>query len=84
MNRIGLVTILEREQINPRFYSIYGLTEPPIDEQGVLGREGDKWVVYYFERGERSGLRVFDTEDQACRYFRDWVLSVPGLRLKGK
>lgn len=84
MKRIELVTILEREQIDPRFYSIYGLTKPPIVEQCVLGREGNKWVVYYFERGERSSLRVFNTEDEACRYFLDWILSDPYFRLKGK
>jgi hypothetical protein len=27
------------------------------------------WVVYYGERGERSGPRAFPTEDEACDDF---------------
>jgi hypothetical protein len=82
MNRKELKTILERERVNPRFYSISGLTKPPIDEQCVLQEEEGKWLVYYYERGERNSLRVFESEDEACRYFVDWVVSDPDLKLK--
>ena len=27
-----------------------------------------KWEYYYSERGQRSGLRTFDTEHEACLY----------------
>ena len=82
MNRAELKARLEEERIDPRFYSIRGLTRPPIAEQGVLGKDGDNWVVHYFERGRRNNLMVFESVDQACRYFLEWVLSLPELRLK--
>ena len=28
----------------------------------------ESWVVYYSERGQRSGLRSFETESDACEY----------------
>jgi len=28
-----------------------------------------KWEVYYGERGCKSGLKKFKTEDEACKYF---------------
>ena len=69
MNRMELKTSLEKEQIDPRFYPIHGLTKPPIAEQGVLGKEGDKWLAYCSERREKTSLRVFESEDEACRCF---------------
>ena len=29
----------------------------------------DKWQVYYSERGNKSGLKIFETETEACEYF---------------
>ncbi len=34
-------------------------------EHGLDG----KWHTYYSERGLRTGLNTFDTEDEACDYF---------------
>jgi len=34
-------------------------------EQGSNG----KWHCYYSERGLRTGLTTFDTEEEACEYF---------------
>lgn len=33
--------------------------------------DGNRWEVYYSERGRKSGLRTFDSEDEACSYFID-------------
>jgi len=30
-----------------------------------------KWHTYYSERGQRTGLKTFDSEDEACDYFFD-------------
>ena len=27
------------------------------------------WEVYYSERGQKTGLRTFSTEEEACDYF---------------
>lgn len=29
----------------------------------------DKWQVYYSERGSKTGLKIFNTETEACEYF---------------
>lgn len=29
----------------------------------------EMWQVYYSERGKRTGLRAFKTEEEACEYF---------------
>ena len=29
----------------------------------------ETWQVYYSERGHKSGLKVFDTETEACEFF---------------
>ena len=31
--------------------------------------EEETWQVYYSERGHKSGLKVFDTETEACEFF---------------
>ncbi len=46
----------------------YNLGGESVDESYVLQREGDFWVVYYSERGLRSGATLFITEDEACAY----------------
>ena len=37
----------------------------------ALQKETDlkKWEVYYSERGEKSNVRIFDLESDACEYF---------------
>jgi hypothetical protein len=39
------------------------------NERLVLAQEGDQWVVYYSERGERTGLRRFADGAEANDYF---------------
>lgn len=29
----------------------------------------ESWQVYYSERGHKSGLKIFDTETDACEFF---------------
>ena len=29
----------------------------------------ESWQVYYSERGHKSGLKIFDTETEACEFF---------------
>ena len=29
----------------------------------------DTWQVYYSERGNKSGLKIFETESDACEFF---------------
>ena len=29
----------------------------------------ESWQVYYSERGHKSGLKIFETEAEACEFF---------------
>jgi len=39
------------------------------NEQYCITKNGDDWEVYYSERGNKSGLKIFDAEEKACEYF---------------
>ena len=47
-----------------------------------LARTGSCWETYYSERGEKIGVRHFESEDDACRYFLQKILSDPTTRKK--
>ena len=40
-------------------------------------RRPDRWEVYYFERGQKNDLRVFNDEERAAAAFYEWVLADP-------
>jgi hypothetical protein len=46
----------------------YSLENTWLDEAYILTSENGKWVVYYSERGLRSGLKQFDSEEEACEF----------------
>ena len=48
---------------------IYNLTgQGKKDEWLCLGKIGDKWSVYYLERGVKTTNEIFDTENDACQF----------------
>jgi hypothetical protein len=55
--------------------SAYTIGELYRNEVYVIAREGALWCVYYSERGLKTGLEVFATEDAACQKFFEWVVS---------
>jgi hypothetical protein len=63
MDRNQLAATLQREGIRPDAYCLEG-GQP--NESYVLHRDGDRWLVYYSERGLRSDLRSFNNEEDAC------------------
>lgn len=65
MNRTELETTLRARNVSPLAYC---LSRGFPNEKYTLDQAGKKWSVYYSERGQRSGERVFDSEDEACRY----------------
>ncbi len=75
MNKYDLKQILEKERIDPRIYSIYGITGPPKDQQYVLWKEGLIWSVYFYERGHKFDLEQFLTEDEGCKRLLDLLLT---------
>jgi len=66
MNTTELVERLNQLDVNPSSYSIGASSA---DEQYVIREEGGAWLVFYAERGLRSGLKQFASEDEACDYF---------------
>ena len=65
MDRNQLAATLQREGIRPDAYALNG-GHP--SEAYVLDREGGRWIVYYSERGLRTGLESFIDEADACRH----------------
>lgn len=74
MNRDRLREIARAEGIRDDAYSFDGGLP---SEQLVLAVTEGGWFVYYSERGLRTGLRHFDTEDEACHHMLDSLLRDP-------
>ena len=56
---------LVKEGVRPRFFAINTVAA---DDAVVLYQEGPaRWVVFYAERGDRVGEKVYDSEDAACQ-----------------
>jgi hypothetical protein len=54
----------------------YCLTGGLPNEAYCLNNEGDEWEVYYSERGVKSQLKTFESEDDACDYFYRLLLEM--------
>lgn len=66
MTIIELESELEKLGVPSDLYSIMIGGLP--NEKLCIVRE-DKWKVYYSERGSKNGLKIFETETEACEYF---------------
>jgi hypothetical protein len=74
MSRARLVELLEAESVDANSYRLDGSRG---DECLVLETHVGGWVVFYAERGLRTGERCFETEDEACRFMLDRLLADP-------
>lgn len=80
MTKAGLVQQLNQLNIDPRSYCLDHYLP---DEQYVLAQWRDNlWCVYYAERGQRSGLREFNSENEACVFFLETLNNDPTTRLQ--
>ena len=77
MNLIELKKQLDDLGVNENSYS---LGENFEDEQYCLEKTGEKWHYYYSERGEKTGERVFDCEDDACEFMHSILENDPTVR----
>ena len=57
---------LESEGYPPDSYGI-GRRGKYRDQAFILDRWSKRWVVYYTERGEKTHIRKYGSEDAACR-----------------
>ena len=51
----------------------YCLTGGLPNEAYCIERHDNAWRVYYSERGTRSALKLFESEEEACQYFYAWI-----------
>ena len=73
MKKNELERRLQYEKIPAQFYSLTGGLP---NEALCLNNENGKWEVYYSERGVKTGLKTFETEDEACDYFYNDITEV--------
>jgi hypothetical protein len=67
------------ERVDPASFSLDSTRQP--DECLCLVPAHGGWEVFYSERGQRTGTRLFDTEDEACEFLADRLLADEGNRL---
>jgi hypothetical protein len=78
MNQSELYKELKKQNIREDVYSLYGAD---IDERLVLNQLGNgKWEIYYFERGIKTGLRVYAEEQEACKDFLSILFNDPSAK----
>jgi hypothetical protein len=61
-----LAELLGSEGYPPDSYGI-GRRGKYRDQAFILDRWSKRWVVYYTERGEKTHIRKYGSEDAACR-----------------
>jgi hypothetical protein len=65
MNKNELANKLQEKGINPNSYCLDGGLP---NEAYCLNNSANGWEVYYSERGDKSGLKIFQNESDACIY----------------
>lgn len=71
MNFKELESRLISENIRRDVYSLKGGLS---NEAYCISQTNGIWEVYYSERGIKSGLKVFQKEEEACQYFYDSLI----------
>ena len=61
-----LAVLLEAEGYQSTSYGI-GRHAKYRDQAFILDQWSNRWVVYYTERGTKTGIRKHESEDAACR-----------------
>lgn len=74
MNRSELKSILDKLNVRDDAYDLAG-GHP--NEALVLTDDGPRWKIYYSERGLETGVKVFESEDSACRHFLSMIVQDP-------
>jgi hypothetical protein len=62
-----LKSLLMARGLRPDAVSLYGGVQTTA-EQYVIEKEGSMWAIYYYERGNKNDLRLFNDESGACSY----------------
>jgi hypothetical protein len=78
VDRNALRSLLGGERVREDAYALDG-TVP--DDAMCLQPAAGGWTVLYSERGQRTGERWFETEDEACDFLAERLLADGGNRL---
>jgi len=73
MNKIDLKNKLKAENVSGSIYSLDGGLP---NEKLCLDFNGEFWIVYYSERGGRTGVKEFLSEEDACQYLYDAINAI--------
>jgi hypothetical protein len=80
MNKFQLQSKLVANDIDPQCFSLDGTVK---DECLILEEKNPTtWIVYYFERGLRTGEMYFGSESEACEYMWDHLSRDPTVKKK--
>ena len=71
--------VLNKNNIREDVYVINGDLS---DESLCLLSSGEKWNVFYYEKGEQINKQIFESESDACEYFLNILLDDPTTRKK--
>jgi hypothetical protein len=53
----------------------YSVMENDKDESLCIHTSKNHWIVFYSERGLRTGEKIFTNENDACIYFLNYIKS---------
>lgn len=79
MNKNELKNALKNEGVSNELYSLEGGVP---SEKLCLDFENGKWIVYYSERGCRTGIMSFVMENDACKYIYDQIKAIVNGQLR--
>jgi hypothetical protein len=80
MTKSELKDKLVRLGISEHAYALHGGLW---DDRYVLNQEpGGEWSVYYSERSQRIGYKVFENESEACKYLLKKLENDPSTRVR--
>jgi hypothetical protein len=78
MNRAELEIVLSERRVSPLAYCLGGGLP---NEKYTMDQAGVSWSIYYSERGQKIGERLFGSEDEACRYLLQLLADDPTTRI---
>lgn len=73
MTRYELKQRLMKENVPHIYYGINGIF---FDNVFVLNKNNERWETYWTEKGNKYQLKVFDTEEEACEYYYNWLMEI--------
>lgn len=65
MTKAQLLSTLIRKNISRSYYSLEGGLP---NEKLCIDYENEKWIAHYSEHGIKTGIKYFESEDDACDY----------------